>query len=1040
MRKILKFRWIIFSIWIVSTVLLTVFQPDINEILRQRGQGELSDNNPSKIANSILNKMSTVKGNNELIVFYDKNKLSTEDMKQIESGIEAIQNNKEELGVDEIIDPFNIPDAKSSLISEDGTTLLVSFKLNIKGRDIDEIKKEFNRKLEKVKVTYYLTGEDFINDDYTKVSIAGVDKSGALTIIFILVVLIIMFRSIVTPLISLLAVGISYLCSMGIAAQLIEKLHFPITSLTQLLLILILFGVGTDYNILLFNRFKEELSKGYSVDDAIVNTFKTAGKTIFYSILTVFIAFVSLSFAKFSIYQSGTVVAIGTAIFLLQILTFTPILMKVMGNKLFWPSKGASGHGENKLWAKLTMVSVKYPVLATLVILAITVPSILFNSQKLTFDTLKELGDSTPASKGFNIVAEHFDKGQAMPTTVAIESKNPMDSNEYLAVIDNLTEEMKEIKGVKKVSSVTQPTAEQIEDFYISSQTEAVTNGMDATKDGVNKISNGLNQMSSSLTTPDFSSVNELVKGTGGIQTGLGSISEGLTKIDNGIVQGADGAAGISDGIGKVKVGIDTISSKTNEVANGLSSLQSGYSKLRDGYQGIEQQLPMLQQSLGGMNQLIDVLGEKYPDQLASDEQYVTLKETGSSLASGLAQINGGIVELGKNYDTLNANFKKANDGVKQLASAQKQMVSGLDELQKGAASLSDGLKQGSAGQKTIISSMAQLNSGVGKIKNGQEQLNDGLSKLSGGMGQLKGGIDKSGNGLDDIAEGLGKTNNYLTQLTDYKTFFIPKDALTNSDFKKSMDNYMSKDRKIAKITVVLNDDPYSANALKTIEKINNTLSSGLKGTVLSDAKFGTGGPSSNTNDMNKVLKSDLDRTKVIILISVFLVLVLVIRNIWIPLYIVGSLIGSYYIGMNAMNFVVYDVLKLDGISSFAPFFAFIIIVAMGVDYSIFLMMRYQEYPDLSPKDAILEASKHIGGVVISAGIILAGTFATLIPSGLSLLIELGTAVIVGIAALCLVFLPIFVPALIAVPDFLSKLRSNKKNDEALQMKDVQNL
>ncbi|MFD3448937.1 MMPL family transporter [Microbacteriaceae bacterium 4G12] len=1030
MRKILQWRWAIFAVWIVSAVLLTVFQPDFNAILKQRGQGQLSADKPSKIAESILNKMSITKGNGELIVFYDKNKLSDDDMKQIQTGIQEIQKSKKELGVDDIIDPFSTPDAKSSLISKDGTTLLVSFKLDVKGRDIDDIQKALDKKLKDVKVTYYLTGADFINNDYAKLSIAGVEKSGILTVGFILVILVIMFRSLVTPLASLLAVGLSYLCSMGIAAQLIEKLHFPVTSLTQLLLILVLFGVGTDYNILLFNRFREEMSHGHSVDEAIIITYKTAGKTIFYSILTVFIAFVSLVFAKFDIYQSGTVVAIGTAIFLLQTLTFTPVLMKVLGNKMFWPSKTASGHRENKFWDKIASVSVKYPLIATLLILGLTAPAIYINKQNLSFDSLKELRDSSPAAKGFNLVADHFGKGQAMPTTVAIESNKALDNNEAMAVLDKLTEDIKGIAGVEKVSSVTQPIAEPIKDFYISSQTETVTNGMDATKDGVNKISDGLNQMSSNLTTPDFSSVNDLIKGTGGIETGLGSITDGLTQIDNGMEQGASGATDISAGIGKVKAGLSTIGSKTTEAANGLSSLQSGYVQVRDGYKSIEKQLPAIQQGLGDMNQLIGALGQKYPAQLASDEQYLKLKEKGAFLASGLAQLNGGIVELGKNYDNLNSKFLTANEGLKQLAAAQEEMVRGLDELQKGAVTLSDGLQKGSAGQKTIIANMAKLKSGVSKIKDGQQQWYDGLSKLSGGMGQLKDGIDKSSNGLGDISDGLEKTNKYLIQLTGSKTFFIPKEALTSDDFKKALNNYMSADRKITKIMVVLKDDPYSTNALKTAGKINDAVASGLKGTALADAKFGTGGPSSSSNDMSKILKDDLNRMRVIILVSVFLVLVLIIRSISIPIYIVGSLIGAYYIGMNVANFVAYNVLKLDGVASFAPFFAFIVIVSMGVDYSIFLLMRFKEYPDLSPKEAIVQASKHIGGVVMSAGIILAGTFATLIPSGLALLIELGTAVIVGIAALCIVFLPIFVPALIALPDFIK--RFTKKNEVAL--------
>ena len=84
-------------------------------------------------------------------------------------------------------------------------------------------------------------------------------KTEVISIIFILVVILV-FRSPVVPIVSLLTVGISYLVSMGIIAQL-DQFNFPFSNFTQVFVVVVLFGVGTDYNILLYTRFKEELSK-----------------------------------------------------------------------------------------------------------------------------------------------------------------------------------------------------------------------------------------------------------------------------------------------------------------------------------------------------------------------------------------------------------------------------------------------------------------------------------------------------------------------------------------------------------------------------------------------------------------------------------------------------------------------------------------------------------------------------------------------------------------------------------------------------------
>jgi RND superfamily putative drug exporter len=180
---------------------------------------------------------------------------------------------------------------------------------------------------------------------------------------------------------------------------------------------------------------------------------------------------------------------------------------------------------------------------------------------------------------------------------------------------------------------------------------------------------------------------------------------------------------------------------------------------------------------------------------------------------------------------------------------------------------------------------------------------------------------------------------------------------------------------------------------------------------------------------MNQVLTRDLNKTTTIVIIGVLLVLFFVIRSFWTPVFITASLIGAYYAAMFIINYIFIDLQGLEGISSFVPFFSFIIIVALGVDYSIFLMMRFKEYPDMPAKEAIVLASRNIGGVIIAAVIILGGTFATLMPAGIILLSELAIAVIAGLVILCFVLLPIFVPALMALPDAIKNVFTRKKED-----------
>jgi len=1018
-RKIIKGRWAIFAIWLIATILLTVFQPDINAILRQKGQQGTSSSSPSVIADNILKKMDTTKGTSDLIVFYDKNKISNAEMKKIGDAVKALSDDSSKLGISDMIDPFSVPEAKSSLVSKDGTTLMVSYKLDKRGREIDDIKKQLDSKLTKVPVDYFLSGEDFINNDYLKASQAGVEKSAALTVIFILVVLIIAFRSVVTPLISLVAVAFSYLCSMGIAAQLIDKAGFPITSLTQMLLVLILFGIGTDYNILLFNRFKEELSHGYSIDEAIVNTYKTAGKTIAYSILTVFIAFLALVFAESPIYRSGVVVVIGVTILLLEILTLTPFIMKVLGKKLFWPSKNVNGHKENKFWGTTSSFAVKHPIICVIVILLIIGPMVYLHQEKLNFDTVGELGDRYPSSKAINLVADHFGKGQAMPATVVIETSKALDNNDSLAVIDNLTERLKSIKGVKQVSSVTQPQGKQIKDFYVDNQMGSVTDGLSQTQDGVDQIHDGLKQAQDKLGSADFSKVSQMVDGTAKLEDGMSALTKGLKQIQSGINDGSSQSQSISNGLAAIETNLSKMSNGVSLLADNYGKMQAGYKEMGTHYQEAAQALLGVKGALAQMQSMVTALGSSYANS-QSDPNYLALKTTITQVNSSLSQITPeGIKTLNANYDTVTSGFATANKNLASMSSGLSQMAAGLKKLE-------DGLDKASSGIGTIVTNMNSVTDGLGQMKTGQQQLADGLNGFS-AFGEKLSDVN---NGLKQISDGLGQTNGFLTQLNSNKTFFIPKEALTNKDFKKSLDTFMSDDRKITKMTVVLSDDPYSDKALKTVEKINKTVATGLKGTVLSDAKSGTAGSSATTNDMNNVLTRDLNKTTTIVIIGVLLVLFFVIQSFWTPIFITASLVGAYYAAMFIINYIFIDLQGYEGISSFVPFFSFIIIVALGVDYSIFLMTRFKEYPDMEPKEAIVMASKHIGGVIISAVIILGGTFATLMPAGIVLLTELSIAVITGLIVLCFILLPIFVPAMIALPEALAQLFSKKKQDD----------
>ena len=303
----------------------------------------------------------------------------------------------------------------------------------------------------------------------------------------------------------------------------------------------------------------------------------------------------------------------------------------------------------------------------------------------------------------------------------------------------------------------------------------------------------------------------------------------------------------------------------------------------------------------------------------------------------------------------------------------------------------------------------------------GNRRLLTGLSTFGSALTQLKDAIGASRDGLNKISDGIGAANSYLTELSSTKTFYLPNEALQDNSFQKVLNAYMSQDRKTAEILVTLDYDPYSDEAVQTVNTINTLLSTSLDGTALSKATVATGGETSVTNDLKQVAVNDMGKTQLIVLISIFIVLILVIRSFWIPVFITGSILLTYYSTISLTSLFAHYVLHTSELAWNVPFFAFLMIVTLGVDYSIFLMTRFRESRDVTPHEAIVKASGSVGGVVLSAALILGGTFATIIPTGIYTLVELAVAVCIGILMLSILFLPFVIPAGISVQDWLSK-------------------
>jgi RND superfamily putative drug exporter len=210
-----------------------------------------------------------------------------------------------------------------------------------------------------------------------------------------------------------------------------------------------------------------------------------------------------------------------------------------------------------------------------------------------------------------------------------------------------------------------------------------------------------------------------------------------------------------------------------------------------------------------------------------------------------------------------------------------------------------------------------------------------------------------------------------------------------------------------AQFPVTLRDDPYSTAAFDDVSSLRERLRAVAGEQVL------VGGPSAEEADLRSATSRDTKLLVPLVLVVVFLILVLLLRAVVAPLMLISTVVLSYFAALGASVLAFEWIFGFPGEDPGYALFAFIFLVALGVDYNIFLMARVREEAKrLSTREAMLRGLAVTGGVITSAGVVLAGTFAVLAVLPLVALTQIGFTVAFGVLLDTLVVRSILVPSL----------------------------
>ena len=222
--------------------------------------------------------------------------------------------------------------------------------------------------------------------------------------------------------------------------------------------------------------------------------------------------------------------------------------------------------------------------------------------------------------------------------------------------------------------------------------------------------------------------------------------------------------------------------------------------------------------------------------------------------------------------------------------------------------------------------------------------------------------------------------------------------------------------RHVARLDVVLKSDPFDPKSNDTLDLIERTIQLDLPGSAAAFGKVRaeTYGVTVGARDLADVTESDRMRINAMVLAGVFLILMVLVRRPWLAAYLLATVLLSYYatLGATTLAATCLHGRPLGEVDWRVPFFLFTILVAVGEDYNILLITRtLQEKKRHGADEGTRRALRHTGGAITSCGLIMAGTFATLMLAGLNTLVQIGFALAFGVLLDTFVVRPFLVPA-----------------------------
>jgi RND superfamily putative drug exporter len=496
--------------WVVLIALLSISIPSLEEIGKARSVSMSPKDAPSMQA---MMRMGKAMGESDsdsiaMIVLEGEQPLGDAAHKYYDELIEKLEADTKH--VQHVQNFWGDPLTAAGAQSSDGKAAYVQ--LNLAGNQGQALA---NESVEAVKdavdsmpappgVKVYVTGPAALIADMNHAGDKSIVRITTVTVAVILVMLLLVYRSIVTVVLLLAMVGMELMAARGVVAFFGLHELFGLSTFAVNLLTSLAIAAGTDYAIFLIGRYQEARQAGEDRETAYYTTFHSVSHVILGSGLTIAGATFCLSFTRMPYFQTlGIPCAIGLLVSVLSALTLGPAILTV-GSRfgLFDRKHKMSTRG----WRRVGTAVVRWPAPILLVTLGIALIGLIaLPGYKPAYDDRQYIPKDIPANAGYAAADRHFSHSRMMPEMLLVEAYHDMRNPADFLVLDKLAKAIFHVVGISRVQAITRPQGTPIEHtsipFQISMQNAGQLQNMKFQKDRMDDMLTQADEMDKTIAT-----------------------------------------------------------------------------------------------------------------------------------------------------------------------------------------------------------------------------------------------------------------------------------------------------------------------------------------------------------------------------------------------------------------------------------------------------------------------------------------------------------------------------------------------------------